>query len=131
MQIYANKVNGEDKMAKVREERNYTYQYTEMYKLDEDGQMQNDDFVMQVNHWEYDAKKGKKIYILYLYATDKGYMDEDEFKARSKELSKGRSGDMTLDELAEYERAHNIPALSPEQQQAIQALTKQTGKKNK
>ena len=131
MQIYANKANGENRKAKMREDRNYTYQYTEMYKLDEDGQMQNDDFVMQVNHWEYDAKKGKKIYILYLYATDKGYMDEDEFKARSKELSKGRSGDMTLDELAEYERAHNIPALSPEQQQAIQALTKQTGKKNK
>lgn len=131
MQIYANKANGEDHKAKIREDRNYTYQYTEMYKLDEVGQMQNDDFVMQLNHWEYDAKKGKKIYILYLYATDKGYMDDKEFKARSKELSKGRAGDMTLEELDEYARTHNIPALSAEQQTAIQGLTKQTGKKNK
>ena len=35
----------------------------------------------------------------------------------------------SLEELAEYERAHNIPALSPEQQKAIMTLTKQTGKK--
>lgn len=131
MQIYANKVNGEDKMAKVREEKNYTYQYTEMYKIDDDGKVQQQNFVMGVDHWEHDAKKGKKITIINLYATDKAYWDEDEFKARSKELNKGRSGDMRLSELEEYERAHNIPALGAEQQKAIQTLTKQTGVKNK
>ena len=129
MQIYANKVNGEKKMAKTREEKNYTYQYTEIYKLDEEGKVQHDGFVMAVDHWEHDTKKGKKITILYLYATNKAYWDEEEFKARSKELNKGRSGDMSLNELAEYERAHNIPALSLEQQKAIQTLTKQTGVK--
>ena len=36
---------------------------------------------------------------------------------------------MSLSELAEYERAHNIPALSTEQLKAIQTLTKQTGMK--
>lgn len=128
-QIYANKVHGEDKMAKIREERNYNYQYTEVFKLDEDGKVQHDDFVMEVNHWEYDSKKGKRITIIYLYAADKGYKDEDEFKARSKELNKGRQGDMSLDELAEFERTHHIPALATEQLMAIQELTKQTGKK--
>lgn len=116
-------------MAKTREEKNYTYQYTEIYKLDEEGKVQHDGFVMAVDHWEHDTKKGKKITILYLYATNKAYWDEEEFKARSKELNKGRSGDMSLNELAEYERAHNIPALSLEQQKAIQTLTKQTGVK--
>ncbi|MBR0489188.1 MAG: hypothetical protein IJJ68_03170 [Prevotella sp.] len=128
-QIYANKVNGEDKQAKVREEKNYTYQYTEIFKLDDEGKVQRQNFVMAVDHWEHDAKKGKKITILYLYATDKAYYDEKEFKERCKELNKGRSGDMSLSELAEYERAHNIPALSTEQQKAIQTLTKQTGMK--
>jgi hypothetical protein len=56
-------------------------------------------------------------------------MNDDEFKARSKELNKGHSGDMSLEELTEYERTHNIPALAPEQLKAIQELTKQTGKK--
>lgn len=132
MQIYAGKVSGnknDKKMAQRREKLNYTYQYTEVFRLDEDGAVQRDGFVMEQDHWVHDSGKGKKITILYLYATNKGYMDEAEVKARGKEISKPYKGDMTLDELAAYERTHNIPALSPEQQKAIQSLTKQTGKK--
>lgn len=126
-QIYGNKANGEEKKAKRQEYVNYTYQYTEVFKLDEDGKVQPEGFVMEQNHWEQDTKKGRRITILYLYATDKAYMDEAEFKVRRKALSKGREGDMTLGELAEYERTHNIPALAPEQQGAIQKLKKKTG----
>ena len=128
-QIYANKVNGEDKIAKIREDRNYTYLYNEVYQLNEDGVAERESFAMEQHHWEYNSKKGRKVLIIYLYATDKGYLDEKEFKARSKELSKGRTGDMSLDELEEYERTHHIPALAPEQIKAIHELTKQTGKK--
>ena len=128
-QIYANKVNGEDKKAKVREERDYTYQYTEVFKLNEEGEVQHDGFVMEEDHWEYNAKKGRKITIIQTYATEKSYMDEDEFKARRKELNKGNAGDMSLDELAAYARAHKIPELAPQQLDAIKALTKQTGNK--
>ena len=130
-QIYANKVNGEEKMAKRREETDYTYQYTEVFKLNEEGKVQNDGFVMELDHWEYNAKKGRRITILYLYATEKSYMDEAEFKARRKELNKGHAGDMSLDELAKYAQEHNIPALAPQQLDAIKALTKQTGNKNR
>ena len=56
-------------------------------------------------------------------------MDEAEFKARSKELNKGYAGDMPLEELAENERANNIPSLARTQLKAMQGLTKQTGKK--
>lgn len=128
MQVYANKANGETRIAKLRENKDYDYQYSEVFKFEEDGTLQPGSFVMEVSHWEYNSGKGRRITVIYLYATDKGYYDQDEFKARSKELNKGRSGDMTLDELAEYERSHNIPALSPEQIKAIQELTKQTGK---
>lgn len=130
-QIYANKVNGEEKKAKRREETDYTYQYTEVFKLNEEGKVQNDGFVMELDHWEYNAKKGRRITILYLYATEKSYMDEAEFKARRKELNKGHAGDMSLDELAKYAQEHNIPALAPQQLDAIKALTKQTGNKNR
>lgn len=130
-QIYANKVNGEEKKAKRREEADYTYQYTEVFKLNEEGKVQNDGFVMELDHWEYNAKKGRRITILYLYATEKSYMDEAEFKARRKELNKGHAGDMSLDELAKYAQEHNIPALASQQLDAIKALTKQTGNKNR
>ena len=134
MQIYAGKVSGkkrDQQMAERREKLHYTYQYTEVFKLDEEGAVQRDGFVMEQDHWVRDSDKGKKITIINLYAVDKGYMDKAEAKARGKEISKPYYGDMTLDELAEYERAHNIPALSPEQEKAIQTLTKQTGKKKK
>ena len=129
MRIYGERTNGKERVAKFMEDRNYTYRYTEVFRLDEEGKVLPENFVMEQVHLEYDKKEGRKINVAYLYAVDKGYMDKDEVKARGKEINKGRKGDMTLDELAAYERAHNIPALSPEQQKAIQALTKQTGKK--
>ena len=132
MRIYGERTNGNKKAAKLMEDRNYTYRYTEVFRLDEEGQVLPENFVMEQAHLEYDKKDGdRKNTVIYLYATDKGYMDKDEVKARGKEISKPHYGDMSLDELAEYERAHNIPALSPEQQKAIQTLTKQTGKKKK
>ena len=131
MQIYANKVNGEEKMQKRREEKNYDYQYTEVFNLDDEGLIQPYNFVMLLCHWEHDSSKGRKITLLYLYAIDHSYMDYDEFKARSKELNKGYSGDMPLDVLEEYARAHNVPDLAPAQLQAIQELKLQTGRKNK
>ncbi len=129
MQIYANKVNGEDKMAKRREDRDYTYQYTEVFKLDEEGHVKPENIVMDMSHWTYESKKGKKIIILYLYAADRGYVDEDEFKARSKELNKGYAGDMPLIELEKYEQAHHIPPLSAAQQMTIREMKKKTGEK--
>ena len=131
IRIYGERANGRERVAKVMEERNYTNRYTEVFRLDEDGKVQPENMVMEQVHLEYDTKDGRKILVAYLYATDKSYMDKDEVKARGKEINKGRAGDMSLDELAQYERANNIPALSPEQQKAIQGLTKQTGKKNK
>ena len=130
--IYSERAKGNEKVAKFMEDREYTYRYTEVFRLDDEGQVLPENFMMDQAHVEYNKKNGdRKITIIYLYAADKGYMDKDEVKARGKEISKPYSGNMSLDELAEYERAHNIPALSPEQQKAIQTLTKQTGKKKK
>ena len=129
MRIYGEKANGNAKVAKLMEDRNYTYRYTEVFRLDEDGKVQPENFVMEQYHVEYNKKEGRKTNVAYLYAVDKGYMDKAEVKARGKEINKGRQGTMSLDELAAYERAHNIPALSPEQQKAIQTLKLKTGKK--
>lgn len=129
MQMYANKVNGEDKKLKIRENRNYDYQYSEVFAVDDDGSIRPEDKIMEMDHWEHDNSKGRKITILYLYTADHAYMDEAEFKAKAKVMKKGRSGDMTLDELEEYARDHNIPPLSVAQQESVNGLTKKTGKK--
>lgn len=130
MQIYANKMNNESKMAKIREERDYDYQYMQIYKIDADGTIPRENFVMESNHWEYNAKAGRKTIIVYLYAVDNAYMDKDEYTARAKGISKPYSGNMSLEALAEYEKKHNIPALPPEQMNTIMQLKKQTGRKN-
>lgn len=127
IQMYANKVNGEERQLKAREKRNYDYQYTEVFELDDEGKIQPYNFVMEMSHWEHDSSKGRRITIIYLYATDHGYMDKAEFKAHNKALNKGRSGDMTLAELEEYERSHNIPPLDATMLNAIQQLKKKTG----
>ena len=133
MQIYSNEVHGEKKMQKVREKRNYEYQYAEVHRLGEasDEEAGILDHVMTMHHWEYDDSKGRETDIIYIYTTDHGYTDQATFKARSKELNKGHAGDMTLAELQEYERSHNVPELSPAQLKAIQALRKGQGKEAK
>jgi hypothetical protein len=42
MQLYANKTHGEDKMLKRRENSNYEYQYTEMFRIGDDGNYAGD-----------------------------------------------------------------------------------------
>lgn len=135
MQIYANKTNNETKLAEIREEKNYNYQYMQIYKIDEleDGEteeMQRENFVMEMHHWSHDTKQGNKTTIVYLYAVDNAYLDKDEYTARAKAISKGHIGDLSLESLAEFEREHNIPELAPEQKIAIDQLKKQTGVKN-
>lgn len=131
MQIYANKANNETKLAEKREDKNYVYQYMQIYKLDEEmEELPRENFVMETNHWVHDTKNGRKTTIVYLYAVDNAYLDKDEYTQRAKAISKGHSGQMPLSVLAEYERLHNIPELSPEQKIAIDQLKKQTGVKN-
>ena len=57
-----------------------------------------------------------------------GFVDADAFKARSKELNGHYVGDMTLEDLQQYEAAHNIPPLAPAQLETIKALKKGQGK---
>lgn len=131
MQIYANKASGDKRALKAMENRNYDYQYTEVFNLDDEGKIQPYNLVMEMSHWEHDASKGRKTTIIYLYAAERGYVDDKEFKARSKELNKRWVADMPLDELQKYEQAHNIPPLAPTQLKAIQELKLQSGKKKK
>lgn len=111
MQMYSNEAHGEKKQLERRQEMDYAYEFTQVFELDDDGKIQHDNFVMLQDHWEYNTKKGREKLIIYIYAADRGYVDGETFKARSKELNKGYVGNMQLEELLEYVHQHHIPEL--------------------
>ena len=128
MQRYHDEMQGNQRLMKMREERNYAYEYATIYRLpgDDDGDIPDlARLVMEMDHWEFNSDKGRHRDIYYAYVVTHYYADEAEFKARSKELNQGHPySNMTLEELQAYERQHNIPALSASQLTAIQTLKK-------
>lgn len=127
MQRYQDEKQGNKSLTKKRQEKDYAYEYADIYRLPSDDDGDSPDLsrlVMAMHHWELNSDKGRQRDIYYAYVVTHSYADEDEFKARCKELNKGRASNMTLEELQAYEREHNIPALDAAQLSAIKALKK-------
>jgi hypothetical protein len=127
MQRYQDEKQGNKKLMKKRQEKDYAYEYADIYRLpgEDDGDIPDlARLVMTMHHWELNSGKGRQRDIYYAYVVTHYYADEAEFKARCKELNKGRASNMTLEELQAYEREYNIPALEASQLRAIQALKK-------
>lgn len=128
MQRYQDERQGNDKLMKKRQEKDYAYEYADIYRLPDEDESDIPDLArleMAMHHWELNTGKGRERDIYYVYVVSHYYADEAEFKARSKELNQGHPyGNMTLEELQACERQHNIPALSASQLTAIQTLKK-------
>ena len=124
MQMYRNKILGQDRLLKAREERNYDYEFNEIFNLDEEGNSTVADLVMSSDHWEWNANKGHMKFIIETYATEHGYIDEKDFKEKKKELKKTYVSTMSLDELEAYATSHGVPALAPSLRRAIEGLKK-------
>ncbi len=123
-QMYRNKRLGENVVLKKREEKDYAYQYTDVFKMDENGNSSIEDFVMDTNHWEWKGKKGRMKMVIETYATDRGYINKQDWNAKKKELKKAYKYPMTLDQLEAYATSHNIPTLAPTMRRAIEGLKK-------
>ena len=127
MQRYQDETQGNNSLMKRREEKDYAYEYADIYRLPGEDEGDIPDLArleMAMHHWELNSNKGRQRDIYYVYVVNHYFADEAEFKARSKELNRGHSSDMTLEELLDYERQHNIPALDATQLRAIEALRK-------
>ena len=127
MQRNQDEVQGNERLMKKRQEKDYAYEYATIYRLpddEDDGTPDLARLVMAMHHWELNSSKGRERDIYYSYVVTHYYADEAEFKARCKELNQGRQSDMTLEELQAYEREHNIPALDAAQLSAIKTLKK-------
>lgn len=128
MQRYQDETRGNDKLLKKREEKDYAYEYADIYRLpgeDEDDIPDLARLEMAMHHWEFNSDKGRHRDIYYVYVVSHYFADEAEFKARSKKLNEGHSNNMTIEELQALEREHNIPALDATQLKAIETLRKQ------
>ena len=123
-QMYRNKRLGQDKTLKRREKADYTYQKTEVFKMDEDGNCPIENSVMNTNHWEWTKGKGRHKMIIETYSTDRGYIDKKEWSDKKKELKENYKALMSLNQLEAYATAHNIPALAPTVRQAIERMNK-------
>jgi hypothetical protein len=128
-QMYANERNGQDKLLKRRQDKNYAYQYVEVFRINDEGQVGREDYVMSLNHWEHEGSKGHETYIVEAWVTDRGYMTDEEFKQKRKDINALSSTQnmwhMPLNELETYERQHNIPAISDEARKAIALITRE------
>lgn len=121
MQMYVNKAKGETKMLKKREEKGYKYQFTTV--LDDDAEPGHavENYMMDLNHWEYNDKKGHVKFFVESYATDHYYMDKQEWKDKKKEIKKDYKS-ATLESMESYATAHGVPALPASVRQTIKKL---------
>lgn len=121
MQMYANKAKGQTKLLNKREEKEYEYQFTMIFDDDTEGHA-IENYMMDLNHWEYNDNKSHVKFLIESYATDHYYMDKQEWKDKKKAMKDDYSAQMTLDQLDSYATSHNLPALSPAARQAIGKL---------
>ncbi|MBO4802545.1 MAG: carboxypeptidase regulatory-like domain-containing protein [Bacteroidaceae bacterium] len=120
MQMYVNRVKGQTKMLKKREEKEYEYKFTLIHNSSEDGYGLTS-FVMSTDHWEFTDKKSHVTMVVEAYATAHGYMDKAEFKDKKKEIKEEHKS-ATLESLEAYAAAHGVPALSSAVRQAVNKL---------
>lgn len=101
-----------------------------VYQLDSDGECNVEDFMMLQFHNAHDSymkseKKDVHVTIwLEVYSTDRAYVD----KKGAKEYKRKNRIDMNYKSLQQFEREHNIPALPPVMQKALDTLAKSKGK---
>lgn len=69
--MYANRVKGQTKVLKRREEKEYEYKFTLIHNNSEDG-YDHTNFVMSTDHWEYTDKKSHVTMVIETYATAHG-----------------------------------------------------------
>ena len=119
LQMYANKVDGKDRLLKKRQEKEYEYQFTEIVNCDADGDSEVGDLVMYSHDWKWNGRKGRYRFIIETYTVDRGYMTKAEYSDKKKELKKTYKAIMTLDALEDFAQQHGIPALSPTMRRAI------------
>ena len=121
---------GKDKKLKKREaedakERNREDGHFELYRIDDDGHYSPEDFIMEqiMRSFDRDNKEGKSVHHVYcvqVFTIERAYVDKDELK----QMKKDNKMKMTYQDIRQFERSPNIPAIAPVIQQKLNELWK-------
>lgn len=94
-----------------------------IYNIDENGNYAPEDFLMAEFTDCFDIEyKGENIHVIFglqVFSTDRAYVTKDELKQRQKD----NQMKMTYQNILQFERQNNIPALAPVVSRAIGKLT--------
>jgi hypothetical protein len=96
-----------------------------VFRIDEDGKSRPEDYVMMeyINSYDEVQKDGSldhNVMGFQAFATDRAYVDKDELK----QIKKQNKMKMTYQNIRQFERGHNIPALPSVLQQKLNELWK-------
>ena len=109
-----------DKKIRNREDADYI-----LYRIDDDGHCAPEDFIMSqvMSSFDKENKEGKNVHNVYCvqaFTIERAYVDKDELK----QIKKENKMKMTYQNIRQFERTHNIPALAPAIQQKLNELWK-------
>lgn len=102
--------------------------YYEVCRFDDDGYSGIGDMIMKqvLSKGHFERFDEDYILLLETFTTEIDYIDKKEFKQTRKE----NEVDMKIQELRQFERAHNIPELAPNLKAAVDKLFEKELKKN-
>lgn len=108
-----------DSKKKNRTETDYS-----VYQIDENGNYNPEDFVMMEDLTSYDEEiDGETDHFIngmQVFTIERAYVTKEELKQRKKD----NKLKMNMSNVQQFERQHNIPALPPSVQKAIEGLNK-------
>lgn len=95
-----------------------------IYKMDEDGNVLPEDFMMRMNYSTDDRQEKDgihhNIFAIQVYAIDRVYVDKDELK----QIRKDNKIKASYANIRQFEREHKIPDMEPAVQQKLDELWK-------
>lgn len=121
--------SGKSKKLKKTEERNTKKQNRHrtdyiLYRIDEEGNYAPEDFVMRENLDSYDelvdGELDHQIFAIQAFNTKRAYVTKEEYK----QLKKDNKIKLTYENIKQFERQNNIPALLPVVQEKLKEVWK-------
>ena len=127
-ELEKNKKKGKTPKEKRKKNREGEHGYYEVCRFDDDGYSGIGDMIMKqvLSKGHFESTDEDYILLLETFTTEIDYIDKKEFKQTRKE----NEVDMKIQELRQFERAHNIPELAPNLKAAVDKLFEKELKKN-
>ncbi len=121
--IKAAELRAKGKENKIKERREGRVEsFCEVFNIDESGNSGVCDFVMRqmLVGDKHSRSDGEYVIMMQTYTTERNYIDKKEFK----QVRKENEVEMKIQELRNFEKAHNIPPLPDNVQAAVDELFK-------